>query len=165
VIDMGDTNQSAARALELGPYGCSWTAYVAPLLTTLVFVAIGLAVYAFSPLVGALWITFFLLLFLYGALTLRSIKIYADADGVWVYRGILPWNKGQFGVKWRDLDEATYTQGFFGWLFKSYSLRIGHRFTKSSEILLGHIKHGDRAVMAINERHLLAVRSGDLRGS
>ena len=37
---------------------------------------------------------------------------------------------------WRDMDEATFEQGFWSWLTRSYTVRIGHRFTKGSEIRL-----------------------------
>jgi len=48
------------------------------------------------------------------------------------------------------------------WLFKSYSIRIGHRFTKSSEILLSHMMRGDESVMIINSRHQELVRANAL---
>lgn len=53
---------------------------------------------------------------------------------IWVYSGVLPWSKGVAGIKWRDLDEAVYFQGPVSGALRSYCLRIGHRFTKSSEI-------------------------------
>jgi hypothetical protein len=67
----------------------------------------------------------------YKAMAINSYHLYIDDVGVWVYSGILPWKKGVQGVKWRDLDEAVYFQTLWSWLSKSYSLRIGHRFTKS----------------------------------
>lgn len=85
-----------------------------------------------------------------------------NVTGVWVYSGILPWNKGVAGVKWRDLDEAVYFQSMGSWLFKSYSVRIGHRFTKSSEILLSHWARGHEAAMAINGQHQDLVRANAL---
>ncbi len=94
----------------------------------------------------------------YKALTIHSYHLYRDDVGVWVYSGILPWKKGVRGVKWRDLDEAVYFQTLWSWLFKSYSLRIGHRFTKSSEIFLSHIARGDKCVMDINGEHQELVR-------
>ena len=81
-----------------------------------------------------------------------------------MFKGILPWAKGTSGVKWRDLDEAVFFPGFFGWVFKSYQLRIGHRFTKSSEIVLGHIRGGDTAVQEINQLHIEMVRNSEIDG-
>ncbi|MDR1007250.1 MAG: hypothetical protein LBL65_01635 [Campylobacteraceae bacterium] len=53
-----------------------------------------------------------LLFFILNFIMLRSILLYINNDGVWVYRGIFPWSKGTFGVKWRDVDSAAYKMGF-----------------------------------------------------
>jgi hypothetical protein len=76
---------------------------------------------------------------------LRSIQLYTDLDGVWVYRGIFPWDKGFSGVKWRDLEDAVFYPNFLSWALKSYTVRVGHRFTKSSEIVLRNIANGNDA--------------------
>ena len=94
----------------------------------------------------------------YKVMSIGSYHLYRDDVGVWLYSGILPWNKSVRGVKWRDLDEAVYFPTMWSWLSKSYSLRIGHRFTKTSEILLSHIAHGEKCVMDINGRHQELVR-------
>lgn len=91
---------------------------------------------------------------------LRSVLLYVDDAGVWVHAGVLPWKKGVTGVKWRDVDEATYAQGFWSWLTRSYMVRIGHRFTKSNEIVLSNIGGGKHAVGLINARHQAIVRAG-----
>ena len=91
---------------------------------------------------------------------LRSAILYCDDVGVWVTYGVLPWQKGVSGVKWRDMDEASYTPGFISWLTGSYRLRIGHRFTKSSEIVLTNMARGRGAVATINGRHQDMIRSG-----
>jgi hypothetical protein len=70
-----------------------------------------------------------------------------------LFRGILPWNKGVAGVKWRDVEDAVFYTGFLSWAFNSHSLRVGHRFTKASEIFLGNVRHGRQAVEHINELH------------
>jgi hypothetical protein len=98
----------------------------------------------------------------YKFLSLRAVHLYCDDVGVWVYSGVLPWNKGVAGVKWRDLDEAVYYQGPASWALRSYSLRIGHRFTKSSEIILTKMWRGHEAVMTINNRHQELIRTGRL---
>jgi len=83
---------------------------------------------------------------------LRSVLLYVDDAGVWVASGVLPWKKGVTGVKWRDVDEATYAQGFWSWLTRSYMVRVGNRFTKSNEIVLANIGGGKHAVGLINAR-------------
>lgn len=99
-------------------------------------------------------------LLFYRIALLRSVLLYVDDVGVWVHAGVLPWKKGVTGVKWRDVDEATYAQGFWSWLTRSYMVRIGHRFTKSNEIVLTHIGGGKQAVGLINARHQAIVRAG-----
>jgi hypothetical protein len=88
----------------------------------------------------------------YKYMELRAYRLYYNEMGVWLYSGILPWNKGVRGVKWRDLDDATYTRSMGSWLLKSYAIRIGHRFTRSNELVLKGIAHGDKAVMEINQQ-------------
>jgi hypothetical protein len=84
---------------------------------------------------------------------LRSVQLYYDDVGVWLYSGILPWSKGVRGVKWRDMDEAVYMQSFGSWLLRSWTIRVGHRFTKASEITLTSMARGREAVAIINQQH------------
>ena len=96
----------------------------------------------------------------YQFLLVRSVQLYMDDLGVWVHAGVLPWKKGVTGVKWRDMDEATFVNGFTSWATRSYRVRIGHRFTKDSEIVLTNIARGKDAVASINARHQALIRSG-----
>lgn len=66
----------------------------------------------------------------YRILLLKSVHLYTDDVGVWLFRGILPWSKGVRGFKWRDIEDAMYYTGFLSWMFRSYTARIGHRFTR-----------------------------------
>jgi len=96
----------------------------------------------------------------YRFLLLRSVQLYYDDVGVWVFSGVLPWKKGLAGVKWRDMDEATFEQGFWSWITRSYTIRIGHRFTKTSEIRLTNIARGKDAVAKLNAHHQAMIREG-----
>ena len=87
----------------------------------------------------------------YRILLVRSVHLYADSKGVWLYRGILPWNRGVVGVKWRDMEDAAFTSGFSSWLFNSYTVRVGNRFSQQSEILVHNIADGREAVNRLNE--------------
>jgi hypothetical protein len=97
----------------------------------------------------------------YRVLNIRSYRLYYDDVGVWLYSGILPWSKGVSGVKWRDMDEATFVTGFWSWLAKSYTIRISHRFTKASEIVLSSMARGNLAVATINARLQEKIRAAD----
>ncbi len=96
----------------------------------------------------------------YRFLLVRSVQLYYDDAGVWVHAGVLPWKKGVSGVKWRDMDDATYVNGFVSWATRSYTVRIGHRFTQGSEILLHNIARGRQAVETVNAVHQDMIRSG-----
>lgn len=145
-------------AVKLG--GKSWTAYFGIALIAMIALPIAIALAWRASLgLGLVVLLVALAILTYQVLEIRSYQLYYDDVGIWLFSGILPWKKGVVGVKWRDLDEAIYFQTFWSWLFKSYSMRIGHRFTKESEIILSHMARGHESVMKINEKHQELVRS------
>lgn len=129
----------------------SWIAYFGTLVLAalLFFVLLPLAFLWNEIAAGVVFVASAILVG-YRLLLLRSVQLYYDEVGVWTYSGILPWKKGVTGVKWRDMDEAIFVQGFWSWLTGSYTVRIGHRFTKSSEIVLTNIARGKAAVATLN---------------
>lgn len=142
-------------------FAMAWTAYVRPLIIFLVFFSIGASFFSNNyKIIGTILCLIAFTFIVYQFLLIRSVALYTDDEGVWVYSGILPWAKGISGVKWRDLDDAVYFTGFFSWTFKSYTIRVGHRFTKSSEIVLPHIARGNVAVEHINEVHRQVMSVG-----
>lgn len=160
-MDQDNAPSVSSDAVSLG--GKSWTAYFGIALLAIIVIPIAVALAWRASLVLGLTVLFVALAILtYQVLEIRSHHLYYDDVGIWLFSGILPWKKGVVGVKWRDLDEAIYFQTFWSWLFKSYSMRIGHRFTKSSEILLSHMARGHESVMKINEQHQQLVRENAL---
>ena len=83
---------------------------------------------------------------------------------VWVYRGILPWQRGVVGIKWRDIEVAAFTQNFTSWSTHSYSLHVLDRYTRKPELVLTNMFEGDKAVMYINTRLNAMIRSQQLVG-
>ncbi|EOZ3451710.1 hypothetical protein [Pseudomonas aeruginosa] len=153
-------------------YRLSWLAYVGPLLLFLVLCAGALALgwwtlhkapseqaYQIGLAASAGVLLIALALFVYKLLYLRSVHLYTDDVGVWLYQGILPWRRGYRGVKWRDIEDAMYFTGFISWALRSYTVRIGHRFTKTSEILVSHLARGNKAVEHINQLHQALLRA------
>jgi len=131
----------------------AWTAYVGLVLITVILLALVVPlVWHYSHSAGTGSALVIIAVAAYKVAELRVFRIYYNDMGVWLYSGLMPWNKGVRGVKWRDLDDATYTRSMGSWLLKSYSIRIGHRFTRSNELVLKGISHGDKAVMAINQK-------------
>jgi hypothetical protein len=137
----------------------SWIAYAGPVLWVLASIALIILAQRNdlppgAPLIG--WVVGLgvIAVQIYRFLYLRTRVLYYDRAGVWVSGGLFPWQKGVHGVKWRDLDEAVFFQGFFSWLLRSYEIRIGHRFTKASEIRVKHMWYGQKAVEEINRVHM-----------
>ncbi|GFO68470.1 hypothetical protein GMLC_20490 [Geomonas limicola] len=141
----------------------SWTAYL-PLfvVSLLVILFVAPVLTLISQHLAALFILGITVHMMSSVRALQSIYLYYDSAGVWVSYGFLPWNRGGYGVKWRDLEGAVYYANFSSWIFKSYTVRIRHRFAKTSEIYLTDVARGDLAVSRINELHSLLIGNGDL---
>jgi hypothetical protein len=130
----------------------SWLAYAGVAVQAVLALGVSLAIAFGSQVASAVVLAVATLAIGYQILLLRSVRLYYDDVGVWVYSGVLPWKKGVAGVKWRDMDEATFINGFWSWATRSYTVRIGHRFTKESEIVQSNIANGKDAVATLNAR-------------
>lgn len=141
----------------------SWLAYagVLALAVVLFFVALPLA-FLWNEIAAACVLLASALIVAYRFLSVRSVQLYYDDVGVWVVSGVLPWKKGVSGVMWRDMDDATFVNGFVSWVTRSYTVRFGHRFTKDSEIVLHHIARGRQAVETVNALHQQKIRQGEV---
>ncbi|GFO61743.1 hypothetical protein GMST_40680 [Geomonas silvestris] len=141
----------------------SWTAYLPLFVVSLLVILLVAPILALiSQHLAALFILVITVHLMSSVRALQSIYLYYNRTGVWVSYGFLPWNRGGYGVKWRDLEGAVYYTNFSSWIFKSYTVRISHRFTKTSEIYLTDMARGDLAVSRINELHSLLIGNGDL---
>ncbi len=141
----------------------SWLAYTwLALLAALLFFGLLPLAFMWNQAAAAVVLVGSALLVAYRFLQVRSVQLYYDDVGVWVYSGVLPWKKGVSGVKWRDMDEATFVNGFWSWATRSYTVRIRHRFTKDSEIVLTRIARGKGAVATINARLQDLIRANAL---
>ena len=140
----------------------SWLAYAGLLLLAaiLFFGALPLAFAYTNELVAGGVLVVSALVVGYRFLLLRSVQLYYDDVGVWAFSGVLPWKKGVAGVKWRDMDEATFYPSFWSWVTGSYTVRIGHRFTKASEIVLTNIANGKHVASVLSARHQDMIRAG-----
>lgn len=138
-----------------------WPAYIKPFFVFLSFGTVGSLMAYLFWIPGTLMLLGALALFAYQILLIHSVKLFTHPDGVWVYSGVFPWNRGVSGVRWRDLREATFTQSFFGWLFKAYQVTVTNRYQGNTEISLPHIKDGDQAAMHINDLHVRLGGAGD----
>src|SRR5258708_26891449 len=117
----------------------SWTAYVRIALVALIALSIDSGIFHSSTLAGILIFIVIAACAVYCFMEIRSVELYCDDSGVWLCAGVFPWNKGTRGVKWRDIDNAVFYQSMGSWIFKSYKLRIAHRFTIHSDSVLTNI--------------------------
>jgi hypothetical protein len=161
-MDEDNTSSTGPNAHVVGHK--SWVAYLGlMLLAALLFgVILPLTFHFANEIAAAIVMAVSVAIVGYRFLALRSVVLYYDDIGVWVFSGVLPWKKGVSGVKWRDMDEATFEQGFWSWISRSYTIRIGHRFTKASEIRLTDIGGGKNAVATLNSQQQTMIRAGQV---
>jgi len=135
----------------------SWVAYV---FTLLVFLAGGilarLAGYH-SAAMGWTASIFVLVLVCVDVMSLSSIGLYSNSDGVWVESGFLPMTRRVVLIRWGDLQSASVDTGLLSALLNAHTVRIGHR-VKARGAVLTHMQGGRAAVLAIN-RHYYAAQA------
>jgi hypothetical protein len=79
-----------------------------------------------------------------------SVRLFTNDSGVWMQRGVFPWETGVTGVQWRDVGQAGFTQGFASWALRSYDVVVSHRFSTGTELAIRNVHRGDLAVQHIN---------------
>lgn len=137
-------------------YKLSWIAYIRPIIIFIIILIVGIAL-GLSKTTGFSITGYFVVLlgavnFLCSLIFIRTLRLYLNEDGVRLFRGIFPWTKGIVGTNWRDISDANFHTGLISWATNSYRVRIGHRFTKTSELIVPHVKNGKTAVITINEK-------------
>lgn len=151
----------------------SWFGYILTVFYTL----IGLAIFSFIALIAIglfsaiffplepyknyIYSIGFLISFTFLAYSLlytKSVTLFYDEKGVWLYSGIFYWEQGYSGVKWEDIDGVFFERSFFSWLSRSYKLVIQHKYTKAQELEIREVANGHRVVEKLND--LIHERSG-----
>ena len=141
----------------------SWVAYTATFVRAALVTALLIAVLywkqdIWKPVVIIWAVAIVLIAFRW--FSIRSVRLYYDDIGVWLYSGLLPWRRGVVGVKWRDMDEATFQNSFLSWAAGSYTVIVRHRFTKDSEIVVTQMANGKQAAIIINQQLQDRIRKG-----
>ena len=134
-------------------YVIAWTGYVLASIMMLVALGLGWLLFQVLPKLAVAWWLLVLAWWVYAVLNIGSYRLYTNSEGAWGYSGARPWNKGRFGVKWRDLGEAGVRTGFFAWLTGATTVIVTHRYTQGGEIEIVHVRDGRGAVEWINRRH------------
>ncbi len=148
---------------RLATHTLSWVAYVRPLVVAVVSGFVGLLI---STALEKPWIAIAagilaIAWFVYQVCYIRSVRLYTDDSGVWLYQGVFPWQKGVVGVKWRDVDGALFRKGFISWACRSYFVQVGHRYTKASELIISHVGKGNQFVEHVNQEHQARLHAFD----
>lgn len=89
--------------------------------------------------------------FIYAVADIRAVKLFTDETGVWLFKGVFPWQKGYSGTKWADIGSAGYRTGFVSWALRSYRVEVEHRFTRTTELSVRHLRYGNLAVEHMNQ--------------
>ncbi len=134
-------------------YVIAWTGYIRGSIMALTAAGFGWLLFLILPTPAMVWWLLVFAWWVYAVLHIRSYRLYTNSEGVWVYSGVMPWNKGRFGVKWRDLGEAGFSTGFLAWLTRATTVIVTHRYTQGGEIEIVHVRNGRDAVEWINRRH------------
>ena len=141
------------RGMQVGvKFSLSWLAYFRPIVVSIFMVLVGLLLAELAEerwLAGAGLGVAVLWLF-YKISYLRAVCLFTDDDGVWLYRGLFPWQKGVVGVKWRDIDGAIYKTGLISWITRAYRVQVWHRYTKVVELAVDHVHKGHHFVGHVN---------------
>ncbi|ARS53005.1 hypothetical protein [Kushneria konosiri] len=150
-------------SLAFREHRLSWVAYGAALFKGVVAIAISVALMLsprwimMTPITaqilfyaGMAFVVCALGMLVYRLCYLRRVRLYTDQDGVWCYRGILPWRRGIVGTNWRDVRQASYGTGFVRWATKAYPIQVDNRFTDTDPITLSHVHRGHEFVGHVN---------------
>ena len=100
---------------------------------------------------------FFGVIFTYRLTVLRSYKISVTNEGIWLNYGIFPWAKGGNGLRWNDADMAFYYPNFLSWITNSYTIKVNHKYTNSTDFIASHIWRGRKVcgeISSIQRRKL-----------
>lgn len=147
--------ESSNHVVSDSVYKFSWIAYIRPIIVLLIILLIGFGLSQSKTtalsIAGYIIIIAGIINFICNIMFLKTFYMWIDDNGVWLFRGIFPWTKGKSGTTWRDISDAVYFTGLISWSTKSYRIRVGHRFTKTSELIIPHLKNGNLAVTEINE--------------
>ena len=154
----------------------AWTAYVGPLVALVAWSLVGVmtlrvatsawahglnaadtaythSVAFWLVLAGSLLLLVGVAQCAYQVAARRAVRLYTDEAGIWRRTGLFPWSRIVYGVRWRDLEIATFTGSLGSWMMRSYTIRVGHRFTRTSELAMDHVANGKSVVEAINAMH------------
>ncbi|WP_354681918.1 hypothetical protein [Cupriavidus necator] len=131
----------------------SWVAYLPGALLAMLGCAVALVVGQCHWLAGwaVAWVV--VLAAFAAALHLGSLVLCADDLGVWLCRGMLPWDWdiAVTGVSWQDFGRAEFQARFPDWLQNAHTIRIVNRHVSSGSMSLTHMRNSRAVVIRLNE--------------
>jgi len=161
-----DTNQEQEDVTQ---WRVDWTAYIGTFFSALLFVipvgllclfvwfvlsvvSVSFSIDTDSMMRGFLIFitTVFVLKFIHSCLYQRSLILFYDDDGIWVYSGVFPWTKGTRGIQWEHVGQATFQLGLLSWIFKSYDITVTNKFKENANLTVEGVGSGNEAVTIFN---------------
>lgn len=145
-----ESNVTYNSRYVVSPVRLSWVAYVGLVVKVGLGIGLGYLLMPFNFVIGMLLISLCTVLGLYHVLQKMTVVIFADDNGVWCSRGLLPWQKGVTGVKWRDVNEGLTSVGLLPYITGAYRVVVTNRYTQTIEIAVNHTNGGHQFVAAVN---------------
>lgn len=139
-------------------YRVSWVQYVRPLITCGILLAVLAWFGWFAAQLRYAWMLYATvglgvvaaLVGVYNVAFLRSIRLFTNDAGVWIAKGVMPWEKSVSGIHWEEAGEAVVMTGFLAWATGAYNVAVLHRYTKKPEIWVARISDGHHFAGHVN---------------
>ena len=131
-------------------YRIGWPGYLGPVVRWCGWGLFMLVISSFIPSLFLILLPVWIGGLIIRVLRLRSVRVYANKEGVWRYYGLFPWEKSIAGARWHNVDEATTKTGLLSWFTGCYPVFVTQRFTGRLEIALNYVHHGDSFAHRVN---------------
>lgn len=133
----------------------SWVAYVRPLVWALFWVGfVPVVIWSHLPWVGISSVVVGASAAVYRVLWLRSTQLWMDEYGVTLNSGVFPWQRGEWRVRWRDIETVGCDRDFMRWAFRFSSVYVWQRFKDEAALVATDMAQGSQACTILNSVHL-----------
>lgn len=157
-MDHSDATNVVKRPQSANVYRVSWVGYINSMLPYAVILGFLCAFLWFAPQMMGEWSYYiagavaavWLVGLVYRFACIRAIKLFTTETGVWLSRGVFPWQKATSGVRWEEAGEAVAMTGVIAWATSAYHVGVMHRYTKKTELWATRIARGNEFVRHVN---------------
>lgn len=158
MIDQTDATNVVSPPHAGKIYRVSWVGYLKPMTPYVMVLIVLCALFWFAPRLQGNWPYYlagvlavpWAIGMVYRFASIRVVKLFTNDAGVWLSRGVFPWQKAISGVRWEEAGEAIAITGVVAWATGAYNVGVMHRYTKKTELWHPRIAHGSRFVGQVN---------------